>query len=248
MIWQKNQVFMATLTLFNLYSPCSKEQCTTTSTVSWTSQDIMWRFQVCWDNTMTTSYQRLKGLHPSSFLRLDMTSNFNLSSMMDLLPSNRTKFYRYNGSLTTPLCNEAVTWTVFANAVEISAEQVEIFRVPDGVKYALSGACGVPKSHIKGSILEIIVLFQLNQLRNMKYIDTNNQTRAMVNNHRPLQALHGRMVLVNYESSTGGPSTTTQGPTTTKVSNTTKVSTTDGAFRMTGNILSFYRASSCCYS
>ncbi|XP_074636243.1 carbonic anhydrase 1-like [Acropora palmata] len=45
-----------------------------------------------------------------------------------LLPADKTKYFRYNGSLTTPTCNEAVTWTVFKDAVEISQAQMDILR------------------------------------------------------------------------------------------------------------------------
>ncbi|XP_035913451.1 carbonic anhydrase 1-like [Anopheles stephensi] len=45
-----------------------------------------------------------------------------------LLPVNRTTFYRYEGSLTTPACAESVIWTVFANSVGVSLEQIEQFK------------------------------------------------------------------------------------------------------------------------
>ena len=41
-----------------------------------------------------------------------------------LLPANKTKYFRYSGSLTTPSCKESVTWTVFRDAVNISQYQV----------------------------------------------------------------------------------------------------------------------------
>ncbi|KAF2357411.1 Alpha carbonic anhydrase [Trinorchestia longiramus] len=44
------------------------------------------------------------------------------------LPRNLGAFYRYEGSLTTPTCNEVVTWTVFDQAVPISEAQMEVFR------------------------------------------------------------------------------------------------------------------------
>ena len=42
-----------------------------------------------------------------------------------LLPANKTKYFRYDGSLTTPSCKESVTWTVFRDAVNISQYQVQ---------------------------------------------------------------------------------------------------------------------------
>ncbi|XP_045125786.1 carbonic anhydrase 2-like [Portunus trituberculatus] len=45
-----------------------------------------------------------------------------------LLPLNVDDFFRYEGSLTTPTCNEIVIWTVFKDTVKISYKQLAKFR------------------------------------------------------------------------------------------------------------------------
>uniref|UniRef100_A0A8D9ABJ5 carbonic anhydrase n=1 Tax=Cacopsylla melanoneura TaxID=428564 RepID=A0A8D9ABJ5_9HEMI len=49
-------------------------------------------------------------------------------SAQDLLPTNRSVFYRYAGSLTTPPCSESVEWTVLYRTVGASERQLEKFR------------------------------------------------------------------------------------------------------------------------
>jgi len=46
----------------------------------------------------------------------------------DLLPGNLTRFYRYEGSLTTPACNQIVQWTVNQATIPISESQLNTLR------------------------------------------------------------------------------------------------------------------------
>ena len=59
------------------------------------------------------------------FIFLDSNTTIAPFPLDPLLPTNKTNYFRYSGSLTTPTCNEAVTWTVFNESVEISQAQVK---------------------------------------------------------------------------------------------------------------------------
>ncbi|XP_072032827.1 carbonic anhydrase 1-like [Amphiura filiformis] len=51
-----------------------------------------------------------------------------LFAVSGLIPSDLSKFHRYNGSLTTPGCYESVVWTVFDETIKLSEDQIEAFR------------------------------------------------------------------------------------------------------------------------
>ncbi|KAM8876972.1 carbonic anhydrase 4-like isoform 1-T1 [Synchiropus picturatus] len=70
----------------------------------------------------------------TSFLTniLDAGSEHDIStsqiSLDDLLGNvNRSKYFRYLGSLTTPACNEAVVWTVFEEPIKINKSSIDKF-------------------------------------------------------------------------------------------------------------------------
>lgn len=48
--------------------------------------------------------------------------------LVDFLPTKLDQFFRYDGSLTTPNCGEAVVWTVFERSIGISSDQLERFK------------------------------------------------------------------------------------------------------------------------
>ncbi|CAH3191531.1 unnamed protein product, partial [Porites evermanni] len=66
--------------------------------------------------------------HVSSVINKGESVNFPAFPLMNLLPINKTKYFRYPGSLTTPPCSEAVTWTVFKDPIEISQAQLDALR------------------------------------------------------------------------------------------------------------------------
>ena len=55
--------------------------------------------------------------------------NFNLKQFLSPITNlKKAKFYRYEGSLTTPPCSETVTWTIFPHPLRIAKNLMEEFR------------------------------------------------------------------------------------------------------------------------
>jgi len=52
--------------------------------------------------------------------------NFRFSNIIK--PINLKKYFRYQGSLTTPTCDQAVIWTLFKEPIHISPNQAKIFQ------------------------------------------------------------------------------------------------------------------------
>lgn len=58
-------------------------------------------------------------------------------SPLQLLPTKRSSYFRYEGSLTTPSCDEAVIWTVLESSVPFAITQIERFKQVKNVDGAL---------------------------------------------------------------------------------------------------------------
>lgn len=69
---------------------------------------------------------------------VDLASTFRLSTLLPRA-GRLSGYYRYQGSLTTPDCSEAVVWTVFEEPVEIGREQVLACTAPAPKRLHLQG-------------------------------------------------------------------------------------------------------------
>ncbi|XP_023149582.2 carbonic anhydrase XVb [Amphiprion ocellaris] len=79
-----------------------------------TGQPASWRNLVAYLENITTQNQTVS-----------ITPGISLNDL--LFGVDRTRYWRYHGSLTTPSCNEAVVWTVFKDTIKISTDLIDRF-------------------------------------------------------------------------------------------------------------------------
>ena len=64
---------------------------------------------------------------PTSDSQADRVSDLTINALQ-LLPENSQRYYRYQGSLTTPPCSEIVTWLVLKQPISVSKAQLASFE------------------------------------------------------------------------------------------------------------------------
>ncbi|XP_056627340.1 carbonic anhydrase 4-like [Triplophysa dalaica] len=67
----------------------------------------------------------LPNITNSSVTTTDIINTTTMNSLLEGV--DRTKYYRYQGSLTTPRCNEIVIWTVFKDPIKVNHDLIQLF-------------------------------------------------------------------------------------------------------------------------
>ncbi|XP_070572699.1 carbonic anhydrase-like [Ptychodera flava] len=79
--------------------------------------------------TSNPAYDKFLDYHKDVLYRGDVTNLDHPVPIIDLFPTDKSSYYRYMGSVTSPPCFENVIWTVLKEPVQLSETQMEKFRI-----------------------------------------------------------------------------------------------------------------------
>ncbi|KAM6999278.1 carbonic anhydrase 14 [Passerculus sandwichensis] len=147
---------------------------------------------------------------PKSLPPTGQTVDIPSFSIRELLPERLERYYRYNGSLTTPPCSQSVLWNVLPQPVRISRAQVGAAlrgdpafggRAPPVlllIPYSFS------LSFFRSLFFSFFLSFPLEQLQGSLYCTKEEEEpQLLVNNFRAPQELNARSVLSSFRGSQG---------------------------------------------
>ena len=163
-----------------------------------------------------------------------------------ILPANKTKYFRYSGSLTTPSCKESVTWTVFRDAVNISKYQVHchcvvsqkpVRYINNLVSFGENSECLVSRllfSNFDNFLFFILFCFsQMNLLRQLR----KTYTVTSVGNFRPVQPLYDRVIRASFQVAEMVNTTSTTASTNETATTTATISEQKGTSSISSTVV-----------
>lgn len=112
---------------------------------------------------------------------------------------NLTKYFRYDGSLTTPDCAEAVVWTLFTSTVQLSKGQVILWqyfiifskdKIICKTSPALFSHIITLQSKFSSVCCVVSSMLQLAAFNELQFTDG----KPMAKTYRPVQPLNGRQI------------------------------------------------------
>ncbi|XP_030065784.1 carbonic anhydrase 4 [Microcaecilia unicolor] len=117
-------------------------------------------------------------------LSVPLNATISLNALLGQV--DRTSYYRYLGSLTTPTCDEAVIWTVFKDPILVPASMINTF--PEQLHFNGSGELQMMANNFRPP--QTIGSRQV-----QSSMSTTSTTTASTTNHAP-SSIHTKQILI----------------------------------------------------